>query len=128
MGYLVVKQSGSNKSFELKTSVPAKPYMAVKTAVAGTAYLALGTSTAGTGMLVELFDALTSRQAYYTVNVKSLVGNDSGGSGNLAGLQLSTHHHEDVAVFALMAYPVFVFVVRDGREADVHAQLGGLEQ
>ena len=53
MGYLVVKQSGSNKSFELKTSVPAKPYMAVKTAVAGTAYLALGTNTTGTGMLVK---------------------------------------------------------------------------
>ena len=79
-------------------------------------------------MLVQLLDTLTTREAQDGVDVQSLVGQNLCGSLYLTGFQLSSQHHEDVAVLALMAHPVFVLIVADGRETDVHAQFGGLEQ
>ena len=65
-------------------------------------------------MLARGLDALAARQADNAVNVQPLVGNDTRGSLNLPGLQLSAQHHQNVAALALMAHPVFVLVVADG--------------
>ncbi len=79
-------------------------------------------------MLVELFDALATGKSQNRVDIQSLVGNDTGGSRYLACFQLPSHHHQDISVLALMSYPVFIFIVADGRETDVHPQFGGFEE
>ena len=83
---------------------------------------------ASSGMGAVLLNALATCQSDDAVDVQSLVGQDACGSLNLARLQLSTEYHEDVAILALMTYPGFVFVIADGREHDVDAQLGSLEK
>ena len=65
-------------------------------------------------MLSWILNALTSRQTDDGVDVQALIGNHPGGCLYLTGFQLATHHHEDVTVLALMAYPVFVLIVADG--------------
>ena len=79
-------------------------------------------------MLGAVANALTACHAADGIDVKALVSDDTCGGLYLSGFQLAPHHHEDVAVLALMAYPFLVFVIADRRETDVHAQLGSLEQ
>ena len=79
-------------------------------------------------MLRGILDALTSRQSENGVDVQPLIGEDTCGTLYLPGLQLPPHNHEDVAVLALMAHPVLILIVADGREADVHVQLRSLEE
>ena len=79
-------------------------------------------------MLGWVLDALASCEADDGVDVQTLVGNDASGCLNLLGFQLATHHHEDIAVLALMAHPVLVFFIGDRGKADVYAQFGSLEQ
>ena len=79
-------------------------------------------------VLGRVLYALPARQTKYAVNVQPLVGNDAGGSLNLARLQLPAHDHQYVAVLTLMAHPVLVFIVADGRETYLYSQFSGFEQ
>ena len=65
-------------------------------------------------MLCGVLDALTARQSQDGVDVEALVCKDARGAFDMARLQLSPHDHEDVAVLALMAHPVFILVIADG--------------
>ena len=60
-----------------------------------------------------VLDTLTTRQSQDRVDVKALIGEDAGGTLDMTSLKLATHHHKDITVLALMAYPVFVFIVAD---------------
>ena len=82
----------------------------------------------GTGVLTWVLDALTARKSQDGVDVEALIGKDARGAFNMTGLELATHHHEDITVLALMAHPVFVLIVGDGREADVDIEFRGLEE
>ena len=79
-------------------------------------------------MLTWVLDALTPRESQDRVDVKALVCKDARGTFNLTGFELAPHHHEDITVLTLMAHPVFVLIIADGREADVDPQFGGLEE
>ena len=79
-------------------------------------------------MLAWVLDALTARESQDGVDVEALIGKDARGTFNLTGLKLAPHHHEDITVLALMAYPVFVLIVGDGREADIDIEFRGLEE
>ena len=83
---------------------------------------------AGTGVLGWVLDALAPCQSQDAVYVQSLVGQYARGTLYLACLQLPAQHHQYIAILALVAHPVFVLIVTDGSEADVHAQFGGLEE
>ena len=83
---------------------------------------------AGPHMFCGIHNAFTTCQAKNGVDVQSLVCQDTCCRLNLTGFQLSAQHHENVAVLALVAHPVFVFLVADGRETDVDTQFRGLEQ
>jgi len=79
-------------------------------------------------MLAGVLDTLAACQSQDGVDVESLVCQDAGSPLNLPGFQLSPHHHEDIAVLALMAHPVLILIIADGRETDVYAQFSGLEE
>ena len=79
-------------------------------------------------MLGGVLDTLTTCETDDRVDVQSLVGNHAGSCLNLACLQLTSHHGKDVTILALMANPILVLIVANGRETYLHTQLGSLEK
>ena len=65
-------------------------------------------------MFAWILDTLTTCQSKDGVDIQSLVGKDTCSTFYLACLQLTTQHHEDIAVLALMPHPVFVLIVGNG--------------
>ena len=83
---------------------------------------------AGTDVALRVLDAHAAREALDGVDIEAVTGDNLCGRLDLTGTEASADDREDVAVFALATGPGLVFVVGDGLEADVHANLRSLEQ
>ena len=83
---------------------------------------------AGAGVPLGMRDAQPAGEALDGVDVQPLLGHDLGRGLDLRGGEAPADDGEDVARPALPGGPLFVLVVRNRLETDLHAQFRGLEQ
>jgi len=57
-----------------------------------------------------------------------LIGNHFGCSRNLFSRQTAPDNGQNISIFALLIYPIFVVIVGDGGKPDVHSEFAGLKE
>ena len=92
-------------------------------------HAAHGNLDAGLGRaLVHAFQRRAAGQAPDGVDIQAVLEDDARDIGDLPGRDRTAQQRHDVAVLALAADPRVIGLALDGREADLHTQLGRLEQ